>query len=323
MPPVPPDIKTQICNINACGIAFPKTEQGYFDILRHLDTHDCFQCSQCPDMMTSPLELISHELKHEELNPNRKAKQGFQCPRCPHYSTFRTEYQEHFLERHLNTKIYLLKCQLCKRGFSYKKEKQYRTHLATSHPDETKDDLSQCHSCMICRVFFKKKTNLWKHLKSDHRINCQEGPYKCSQCPEAFAFQSLLQLHNEFGCESLQIHKCPYLECLSTFKRADLLKKHIDRVHNTLNALSECPICKVVFNDQEALIAHVITHNGEQVKLVFPDGGSQEPQVIPLDSCGILPTETLAPNPINLNPVQAYQNQNLVQGHNLLPNVYV
>lgn len=311
-----PIVKVQHCNINGCTVSFPKTEQGFKNMHIHLSTHKNMMCTKCPEIVENPFELISHELKHEMDNPKRM--QGFQCPRCPYLSLTRVEFQEHFLERHLYAKVELLKCSVCKRGYNHQKDQQYWFHLQNCHPDPRSEDVALLPSCMICRASFRKKVNLWKHLRNDHRINCQGGSYQCGNCSDSFFFQNLLELHQEFACEGRQKQGCPCLGCNSMFTKTISLKRHLERVHPDFQ-LPECPVCKLQFFDIETLRYHVMTHNGEQVKILFPEGNAQgqEAQVIPIEPTNTLPLmdmdamNTPPPTPV-YNQYQAQTIQTVV-----------
>ena len=54
------------------------------------------------------------------------------------------------------------------------------------------EDEKKPHSCQHCNKSFRKKTNLYGHIKKAHD---DERPYPCSQCTKAFKKKQALNKH--------------------------------------------------------------------------------------------------------------------------------
>ncbi|ODM93766.1 putative zinc finger protein [Orchesella cincta] len=248
---------SQACKVNCCTKVFPRNTAGSAELQNHLQYHNNLNCNICVANNFTPLSLAIHELEHS----TNDQPFGFKCARCSNFSSVRSEYQEHFLNCHYNSSVELLKCPTCKKGYSDTKMQQLQLHTKKCHPDEFADK-SNTHECNICHAYFKKTDALWKHLTYDHRINNRAGSFRCSLCPDAYFSSRFLDMHRMFSCS-----------------RPDKINDIAAHCANLL--LLTCPICQCKLNNQYSMQLHMMTHNGEQVKFVYPNGSTEGPMIIP------------------------------------------
>ncbi|CAG2115057.1 unnamed protein product, partial [Medioppia subpectinata] len=97
-----------------------------------------------------------------------------------------------------------------------------------------------------CRLYFVKPNHMWRHYRSKHTTI---RPFKCPQCPKAFAFndglrQHLIVCHNSGATDGNQwdrkavdetdeqSHECCINDCERVFDDKESLDKHMRDDHN-------------------------------------------------------------------------------------------
>ncbi|CAL8069527.1 unnamed protein product [Orchesella dallaii] len=287
---------TQVCGVNGCDKTLARNVAGSATMLNHLHYHDNLNCNVCNKSKLSPMDLAIHELTHS----TNDQPFGYKCARCSNFSSVRSEYQEHFINCHYNSSIEVLKCPTCKKGYTYTNINQYHLHSKNCHPEKFADK-TNCHECDICHVYFKKQEILWKHVTHDHRINNHAGAFRCNYCAQSFFCNSFLEMHTKFSCERPNKYLCPDTSCIVTCNSEYALKSHV-ALHGPNLQLPTCPICQRKILHRDGLTDHMMTHNGEQVKIVFPNGRKEgQPVIIPIDKTisgvPVIPPTSQEPTP--------------------------
>lgn len=79
-------------------------------------------------------------------------------------------------------------------------------------------------------------------------------PYKCSKCLKAYAWKDNLNRHLKIHLEQSD-YICKL--CNASFLRADVLTKHLQRIHSDNEREHKCPQCSCTFIDLRSLKRHV------------------------------------------------------------------
>lgn len=104
------------------------------------------------------------------------------------------------------------------------------------------------------KAFFRKS-----HLQVHHLSHClDEGkPFQCSICGKGVISPQLLRRHELTHTKK---YKCTYDNCLEAFYRYQLLKHHVDTVHEQVLV---CNVCNRRFQRPVLLAEHKLKHHGD------------------------------------------------------------
>ncbi|XP_072141370.1 uncharacterized protein [Dermacentor andersoni] len=178
------------------------------------------------------------ESKYVERCRNRTADNR-KCESCG-----KLFHQAHQLVRHYRTHTdeRPYKCEIC--GKSFSNVWTLRAHQLT-HSDE------RPHVCHMCTTAFKTKWNLKSHLNLKFRYRASV----CDICNQSFMDNLGLSHHPQ----SMHGDKTPYecVRCGFSFADKETLDKHLCQSY-------KCYLCGNSLGDLVQLIAHLITHSGEQ-----------------------------------------------------------
>ena len=101
--------------------------------------------------------------------------------------------------------------------------------------------------CTTCDKSLFAKTNLLKHIASEH-------PFKCSKCDQLLDKKSLLKRHINTVHDDNKKYFCNICDLKFLLKKS--LKKHLISVHNKPNKVYDCSICSESFMSQHHLTKH-------------------------------------------------------------------
>eukprot|EP00094_Tigriopus_californicus_P007299 TCALIF_07026-PA protein Name:"Similar to ZNF571 Zinc finger protein 571 (Pongo abelii)" AED:0.33 eAED:0.33 QI:0/0/0/1/1/1/2/0/349 len=165
-----------------------------------------FSCKVCGQGFKANNHLTRHEKLH--LRPL------ISCSQCS--EQFATPW---LLQRHVDTKHKVSKCDICVRVFKSGKELYQHNH--TFHR-KTPDG---GHACKICGRPLSSKL-----LKEMHeRTHSTDRPFNCNQCDKTFKHQRNLEGHKKTVHSEIRPFTCSF--CGDAFKKKSHLDAHLRVAH--------------------------------------------------------------------------------------------
>ena len=137
-------------------------------------------------------------------------------------------------------------CDKC--GQRFTRNADLKEHILV-HTDE------RPHTCQWCNKAFRRKRTLKQHEK----IHTGER-YYCTECDKSFARPHDLEYHKETHLGFSPSYECT--TCGKSFKSQSGLKFH--ESHHKYEQVRECPVCKLVFQDDTALQTHIAMEHADQ-----------------------------------------------------------
>ncbi|XP_029307269.1 zinc finger and SCAN domain-containing protein 2 [Cottoperca gobio] len=214
-----------------------------------------YRCSVCDLQLPSKFKLQDHMNLHTGARPYCCAECGKRF--CQIYS-----YRVH-LRTHAQTKVDLLRCRVCLRGFA--SQEDLKLHLAKTHFEKkfyecdlckrVFTSLKECEShvqlhkckqdvvCAVCGRNFSSPKSLARH----RRTTCHHN-FKCTDCTKTFTKKNALLKHS-FSHLGLLPYTC--IRCRCHFRLAKLYRQHKcepERIH--------CVACLREFLSQEDFQQH-------------------------------------------------------------------
>lgn len=171
-----------------------------------------FKCSQCGTVLKSTRNLNRHIRNIHEI------KQCQECPDCKKTFKNNGSLETHRINKHRDHKKEY-KCDQCKKIFLSSSHLKRHTRLV--HTTEPRK------KCPDCVKTFKNNDYLDQHRKREHPRNGK--PHKCNQCNNAFAYLSLLKLHESVHTNKRN-HECS--DCYRTYYNASSLNRHKTTQHS-------------------------------------------------------------------------------------------
>lgn len=203
----------------------------------HLSNNDQLPPSPKPSVMTCA--SLNESLECIEISPSLWK---FKCPRCgQRYKRYRT------LSFHMQTHAPAFRyvCGHCGHAFERwnKLWLHQRIHRRKGH----------CYACSQCNLQFHFFSSYKMHLLN----HAEERPYACPLCPQTFAYEEALHVHQcNFHQPSRKL-QCDV--CARSFSNLANLVKH-SLLHN--GAIShQCLQCNLSFANNKSLQEHLNTHN--------------------------------------------------------------
>lgn len=145
------------------------------------------------------------------------------------------------MKTHSSEKQHL--CSICKKTFA--QLRGLTQHLPVH------SDINQFR-CEVCNMTFKFASTYYSHRKTHQKFESQA--HICQECGRECPSRFSLYLHRKNN-HSLQTFSCS--ECGKVFKRKDILKQHLIKLHCTVktdNAI--CTICLKKFRSEKQLEKH-------------------------------------------------------------------
>ncbi|KAF4080460.1 hypothetical protein AMELA_G00171620 [Ameiurus melas] len=146
----------------------------------------------------------------------------------------------------ISPSLWRFKCPRC--GQRYKRYKTLCLHMQTHAP-------AFRYVCGCCGHSFERWNKLWLHQRIHHR---KGRCYTCSQCNVQFHFFSSYKMHLLKHVEE-RPYACPL--CPQTFAHEDGLRVHQCNFHQPAKKL-RCDVCDKSFSNLANLVKHSLLHNG-------------------------------------------------------------
>ena len=155
-------------------------------------------------------------------------------------------------------------------GLNEKDKMDFTDASCLSNPRDIKKTVrkrKKSYQCTLCESNFSRKSDLKKHIESDH---AGLKPHKCPSCESSFSQKSNLKRHIAFVHKGIrpksdlkhigQVHEgikpfnCGM--CVSSFSQKSGLKEHIASVHEGKKP-HKCPRCESSFSEKSHLKRHI------------------------------------------------------------------
>ncbi|XP_053403262.1 uncharacterized protein LOC123555219 [Mercenaria mercenaria] len=184
----------------------------------------------------------------EMLEDNRKKQENLvKCTVCS--KQIKASYLKAHVKNYHTSQSY--PCEVC--GGIYPSTYSLYNHQRYVHGEKGK------FPCSVCGKEYTTRVSFSCHLSSVHRSKKQ---VQCPVCKKKFRNQHLLDRHElvHKGSRPFSCHACD-----ATFKRADHLKVHIDKVHD-LTVLWVCsvPGCEARYRYKVQLDSHIQRHTDKR-----------------------------------------------------------
>ena len=115
--------------------------------------------------------------------------------------------------------------------------------------------------CETCSEEFRKKSDLYKHSKSNHNINLVKKTFRCPICKITLYGRAEYTEHNETVHEGKKPYQCTL--CDQTFTTPNGQRRHIEVVHEGKKQI--CDICGASYAQEGSLKRHIAeVHEGKK-----------------------------------------------------------
>ncbi|XP_045456197.1 zinc finger protein 665-like [Melitaea cinxia] len=182
--------------------------------------------------------LNSRELKRNQ--PNFK-KLPFKCDTCVLGFMREDTCQMHWNQKH-HEAIGRIKCDICSVRFT-------KQSLLSSHR-ERHYTIYKCVLCKYESTFYKAAVN---HCQLKHDKD-RQGLIHCGQCSVTVGTGDELTRHID------EYHMLDCNLCGQKFKKKNILRSHIIRIHSS-NRAYICDVCSKTFKTKSRLETHITSHN--------------------------------------------------------------
>ncbi|CAL8385883.1 unnamed protein product [Boreogadus saida] len=210
-------------------------------------SHSCPQCDRAFPRWPDLLEHRCPAAAPPQPAPPRRAKQVYQCERCPRRLVSEGGLQRH-LQAHRRGEEPIV-CPQCGKTF---------THRSSLAVHLRRHSGARPFACSVCGKAFKEKGVLKTHL----RVHSPDQPYLCSECGRGFRYLTSYELHLRRHAGVKPFRCGDGGGCARRFLTAQQLKEH-GRVHTGERPYA-CDRCEKRFSTQNHLRRHVRVHTGEK-----------------------------------------------------------
>ena len=209
---------------------------GAVDISQKKSEHDTFDYT---------LARFSSDKKQAEI-------ESVNCPVCQNLFKYEIILKHHmrmFHEIPMKDEV-KTPCPHCLQVFWSDEPKAFRLHKEKNHSLKNKTfPVIQGKSCPLCYKLFHSKTNVRRHILTEHENTLR---IKCSECDRTFASKTALNFHidthspnKEFVCKNCEVTFSSLLSYRSHQKQHNEPKKE------------KCPECEQVLVGKSSLSRHL------------------------------------------------------------------
>ena len=236
----------------------------FFDLF--LDDENEWLCFECNTKLSSSEELQDHLNQHDDEINLQNNKGSLSKKQLKVLLPQRPENND---ETNATTNNSVgsrdFRCPLCSKRFT--KECSLNRHVILHHSEKK-------FSCDECDLKFTHSMNLVRHKKNVHCPDPNKIPTKCPTCRLWFKTSSVYRIH--------VFSHHPF------FPLAVLSEDNVISIGNELESASECPECKVHFENVQDLVEHVEIHGSANLNETDdPKNGQIETKSIKKFKCEI------------------------------------
>lgn len=229
------------CIQNLCPDAFPNIEELILHVNAAHHNRE-YNCHLCSSKYNSLDEIRNHQQAHKSKTKDTKKTLKYTCFQCQ--ASFKKEDK---LAHHLATALHSHVCRDCKKVFS--SEKNLRRHRIT-HGDRSS------FTCNICGAGFNSKVYLTTHL-----LRHGDRKFICVICKMKFKRKDLLSRHIKIHQKGKRL-ECPFKErlgCCKNFTRSDKLKLHIKSHTNKISFNAKAkPLQLIEKSDETVPVVEIV-----------------------------------------------------------------
>lgn len=278
----------------SCNLCPFKANRSY-SVRRHLKKHGTgnklLKCNVCPFTATDDETLHKHSREHEVAKP-------FSCKHCSYTAVNRSNLRKHMRRNHKEKlsehtsknddpfHISVSDIENILDGNNLKEivnekdaDDDLNSFIVTVDEIEkmiqenSSSRQSKIFRCSKCRLPFKFKFLLNKHMTKHHSSNDNKSLKKCGECGFGATNKSTFEVHMRMhtGGKVYSCDKCEFRTIYSSN-----INKH-NRVHMGQKAL-KCMTCNYKTFKKDSMDKHMLTH--------------VEPEIDPVMKCGDCPFET-------------------------------
>ncbi len=221
-------------------------------------------CERCGAKFYAELSLKQHQINSKSCAILARTDFNFVCSRCPEMPPYDTlkKWTNHLKQAHqefprdtvqeLGAEIYECdKCDEVSISYTSMRAHKDKVHLGKVTKKKYPKPKEPCIHCG--KMVYKGKT-MFEHVKSKHE---NDTPFKCDQCPRAYATESYLRQHINSVHRKLKCHVCGKEVCNKLW-----FKRHLAKDHGIIEeGRVKCDFCPIVFDTDEAKTRHMMKHH--------------------------------------------------------------
>ena len=286
------------------------SEQGFYGVDRP-STAKAFVTDVIEDIVNGTVDISENKSEHDSYNyklakftsdEKQDETKNVNCPVCQKLFKYDIILKHHMRTFHeIPMKDEIEKpCPHCQQVFWSDEPKAFNLHQEKKHSLKNKTfPVIQGNSCPLCFKFFYSKTNVRRHILTEHEETLR---IKCLECDRTFASKTAMNYHmkthspnKEFVCEKCEAtfssfmgyrthqkqhsepkkEKCPECDQILVGKRS--LSRHLKEIHFHSKLDTDkitdpvygfiCDQCDSKYKRKDHLKMHIESQHSEKKKI--------------------------------------------------------